>query len=49
MAVFLAKIVIPLSRSSGFESKMVVCCISASFSRKVCDCLSIKSTRVVLP
>src|SRR3979411_1270344 len=47
MAVFLARMVIPFSRSSGFES-MIREPISW-FSRKVWLCFSSASTRVVLP
>lgn len=47
IAVFLDRIVMPFSRSSSFESIIKV--PTASFLRKMLDCLSIPSTNVVLP
>src|SRR5437762_4463783 len=53
MAQFLARMVMPRSRSMGFESRMSPCCPPSSFSsspeRKLPDCLSRLSTSVVLP
>ena len=47
MAVFLARIVMPRSRSRSLES--MISSPAASGSRKMCDCLSRPSTSVVLP
>jgi len=47
MAVFLAMIVMPFSRSRSIES--MIRSGTDSFSRKRPDCQSIASTRVVLP
>src|SRR5580693_8122872 len=47
MAVFLARMVMPRSRSSSFES--ITRSATASLARNVPLCLSIASTSVVLP
>ena len=47
IAVFLARIVMPRSRSSAFES--ITRSATCWFSRKICACLSSPSTSVVLP
>lgn len=46
-AVFLERIVMPLSLSRSFES--MILCWTVWFSLKMFDCASIASTKVVLP